>query len=330
MDARERMNRLGSRGIPFIFIIDFDMARPVVQPLAEIDPKEILYDINGVTNAPRRNAPVVDDLHSGMEKGPLIVSTRPIPYERYAAACEVVQDYERAGDSYLLNLTFPTRIELAVPLDSIFHLSGAKYRLRYRDEFVVFSPEPFVRIRDGSISSFPMKGTINAAIPDAERIIMADEKEFAEHLTIVDLIRNDLNMVARRVTVDRFRYIERVQARGRDLLHVSSEIRGELDQGYEGRIGDIIFTLLPAGSVTGAPKRRTVEIIKEVEGYDRGYYTGILGWSDGVRLDSGVMIRFIEKDGDSFVYKSGGGITVYSDPASEYRELLDKIYVPLA
>jgi len=195
---------------------------------------------------------------------------------------------------------------------------------------VVFSPEPFVRIRGGTISSFPMKGTINAAIPDAERIIMEDEKEFAEHLTIVDLIRNDLNMVARRVTVERFRYIERVRAHGRELLQVSSEIRGRLDEGYERRIGDIIFMLLPAGSVTGAPKRRTVEIIKELEGYEPGYYTGILGWSDGARLDSGVMIRFIEKDGDSYLYKSGGGITVYSDPASEYRELVDKIYVPLA
>jgi len=87
--------------------------------------------------------------------------------------------------------------------------------------------------------------------------------------------------------------------------------------------------LLPAGSITGAPKKKTVEIIKEVENYARGYYTGVFGCFDGQNLDCAVMIRYLEKIGAQIFYKSGGGITTYSDVKSEYRELIDKVYVPI-
>ena len=99
-------------------------------------------------------------------------------------------------------------------------------------------------------------------------------------------------------------------------------------EGITERIGDIVFTLLPAGSVTGAPKRKTIEIIHEIENYERGYYTGIFGYFDGATLDSGVMIRFIEKTPEGLIYKSGGGITSFSRPESEYQEMIDKVYVP--
>jgi para-aminobenzoate synthetase component 1 len=111
---------------------------------------------------------------------------------------------------------------------------------------------------------------------------------------------------------------------------VSSKITGRLPSDYRTRLGDIIFTLLPAGSICGAPKRKTVEIILENELDPRGYYTGIFGIYDGETLDSGVMIRFIEQRDGSLIYRSGGGITAWSDPEMEYQELIDKIYVPLA
>ena len=91
-----------------------------------------------------------------------------------------------------------------------------------------------------------------------------------------------------------------------------------------------MLKLLPAGSVTGAPKQKTVEIIKEVENYNRGFYTGIAGIYDGLSLKSYVMIRFIEKDNDKLYFKSGGGITSKSDFDKEYAELIEKIYVPIA
>ena len=172
-----------------------------------------------------------------------------------------------------------------------------------------------------------MKGTIDASVPDAERSILNDEKEMAEHSTIVDLIRNDLSMVSENVHVSKFRYIDRIYTNEGDILQVSSEITGKLREGY--RLGDIITKMLPAGSVTGAPKNETLRIIKECEQYDRGWYTGVFGIFDGQSLDSSVMIRFIEKNGNGYIYKSGGGITCLSDPEKEYYELISKVYVPV-
>jgi para-aminobenzoate synthetase component 1 len=86
---------------------------------------------------------------------------------------------------------------------------------------------------------------------------------------------------------------------------------------------------LPAGSISGAPKKKTVEIIKDAEGYERGYFTGIFGIFDGKDLDSSVMIRFIESIDSKLCYKSGGGITFMSKPELEYQEMIDKVYVPI-
>ena len=98
---------------------------------------------------------------------------------------------------------------------------------------------------------------------------------------------------------------------------------------YTKRLGDIMFSLLPAGSITGAPKPRTMQIIAEAEGYERGFYTGVMGcYADG-RLDSAVMIRFIEQEDGQLYFKAGGGITAQSRWESEYNEVIQKIYVPI-
>ena len=198
-----------------------------------------------------------------------------------------------------------------------------------KDRFVVFSPEIFVRLENGFIYSYPMKGTIDASLPNAREQILADKKEEAEHATIVDLIRNDLSQVASEVTVSRYRYVDELQTNKGRLLQVSSEIRGKLPDNWKGTLGDILFCLLPAGSITGAPKKKTMEIIEEAETYERGFYTGIMGYFDGNRLDSAVMIRFLEQEGNRLLFKSGGGITSQSDLQSEYNEMKQKVYVPI-
>ena len=134
-------------------------------------------------------------------------------------------------------------------------------------------------------------------------------------------------MIADRVRVERFRYIDRVETSGKTLLQVSSEIAGDLPTDWREHLGDILGALLPAGSVTGAPKHRTVEILREAEGYARGFYTGIAGYFDGHTLDSCVLIRFLEATPSGLVFKSGGGITCFSDPDSEYQELVDKVAI---
>ena len=142
-------------------------------------------------------------------------------------------------------------------------------------------------------------------------------------------MRNDLSMVAKGVTVSAFRYPERlITARG-ELLQTSTKIEAKLATDWRTRLGEIILTLLPAGSVSGAPKEKTCAIIKEVEKIDRGNYTGVFGVFDGKNLDSGVMIRYIEQKKGITYFRSGGGITALSNATDEYNELLQKIYLPI-
>ena len=313
------MNHYGARAIPFIFILDFDLQNPVIIPAEDAKSPDIQFDINGFSNVeiPEDHPP------------PEPLQKFPVPYQDYVKAFDRVADYQKRGYSFLVNMTFQTKISTRLSLSDIFHTSKAKYKLLYNNQFVLFSPETFVKIRDGRIYSFPMKGTIDASIPNAEQVILNDMKEQAEHATIVDLIRNDLSMVASQVKVDKYRYIDRIKSIDKELLQVSSIISGQLEKDYATNIGSIMNQLLPAGSISGAPKSKTVEIIKEVENYNRGYYTGVFGYFDGKDLDSCVMIRFIEEINGEYFYKSGGGITVYSNPESEYEELINKIYVPV-
>jgi len=313
------MNEWAGKGIPFLFIIDFEQLKPLAYRLDEINPDRLLFDINGITNSriPHR------------QLTPAKLVKYPEPYADYLVKFNKVKDEIANGNTFLLNLTCSTPVGLNSSLAEIFRMSSARYKIWLDNEFVCFSPESFVIINNGKISSFPMKGTIDADLPDAGRVIMNDTKETAEHYTIVDLIRNDLSMVSSRVRVERFRYFDTLETNEKRLLQVSSEVCGDLDNGYQSSLGDIIFSLLPAGSVSGAPKKKTTEIIASAEGMPRGYYTGIAGVFDGRNLDSGVIIRFIEKRDDGYFYRSGGGITSFSDPLSEYNEMIDKIYVPV-
>lgn len=174
-----------------------------------------------------------------------------------------------------------------------------------------------------------MKGTLDASTPHAEQMLMEDEKEAAEHATIVDLIRNDLSMVAEDVKVEKFRYIDVLHTNKGKILQTSSEISGKLQSDYRKHIGDILAALLPAGSITGAPKRKTMEIIHEAEGYERGFYTGVMGICGNGNLNSAVMIRFLEEDESGTYFKAGGGITSKSDCMKEYEEVLQKVYLPI-
>jgi para-aminobenzoate synthetase component I len=316
---RQQMNRLGQAKVPFLFVVDFEMENPMLLTLNEIDSTNILYNVNGFTNAENKT---VDPERLMMEK-------IPVPLTEYQRKFDHVFTHLEYGDSFLTNLTVKTEINVNLSLRDIFFLSQAKYKLLLEGQFLVFSPEIFVQIREGKIFCYPMKGTIDASKPDAAAQIMGDKKEVSEHVTIVDLIRNDLSQVSSAVSVTRFRYVDEIRTDSKTLLQVSSEIVGELGGTYFSHLGDILVKLLPAGSVSGAPKPKTLEIIRNVEGGNRGYYTGVFGVFDGNTLDSGVMIRFIEQENGKLYYRSGGGITTQSVVSSEYQEVIDKVYVPL-
>ncbi len=326
MEAVCRMNRLGAERRPFLFVIDYKQDQVVVEELDQVNPEELLYDLDGVTNVLAANSMNQQENQTSVMRW----ETFPITQEAYADSFHKVIGHIRAGNSYLVNLTCATPVRTNLSLKDVFFRSQARYKLWMKERFVVFSPEIFVKVRDEHIYSYPMKGTIDAMLPDARRRILDDPKEAAEHATIVDLIRNDLSRVSTEVTLTRYRYIDELPTHKGALLQVSSEIRGRLAGNWQADTGELLFRLLPAGSITGAPKKKTMEIIAEVETYERGFYTGVMGYFDGNSLDSAVMIRFLERQADdSFVFKSGGGITSRSDLASEYNEMKQKVYVPI-
>jgi para-aminobenzoate synthetase component I len=311
-----QMNHLGAKCLPFLFVIDYKSEFGYVVKEDELDERFVQFSTDNVN----KNNLLSKDIHW---------KSSPISIDDYQSKFEFVQSQIHLGNSFLTNLTQPTDIQTNLSLEDLFQIGFAKYKLWLQGKFTVLSPETFVKITGRKISSFPMKGTIDGAIPQAEEIILNDPKEKAEHATIVDLIRNDLSLVASEVEVKRYRYIDRIKTNKLDLLQVSSEISGILPQNYREQLGDIMFTLLPAGSICGAPKQKTLEIIEHVENYNRGFYTGIFGWFDGENLDSAVMIRFIEQNGDKLIFKSGGGITSKSELTKEYEELIQKVYVPI-
>jgi para-aminobenzoate synthetase component 1 len=312
------INRYASENQPFLFAVDFLMQDGFVLKPEEATERGIRFRIGSNGN---------DILSPG--RAPQKFFPSPVSLGEYKMAFDKVQFHLGRGDTYLLNLTFHTPVETDLTLEELFSVARAPFKLLVPGAFAIFSPESFVTIRDGVITSCPMKGTISADIPDAPARLLADRKETFEHNTIVDLIRNDLSMVSTGVKVTRFRYLDLIRTNLGDLWQMSSEIRGTLPDGYRSSLADLIFRLLPAGSVTGAPKEKTVQIIRDTEPCKRGFYTGIFGYFDGNNLYSAVSIRFIRQSTAGLVFQSGGGITALSDLQSEYQEMIKKVYVPV-
>ena len=306
-----RLSSLASSGTPFLVISDFKAETILVYTREELTQEDIEFSFTP---------------SSQLHPTPLI--TLPISFKAYQEQFDTIIEHIQAGETYLLNYTCSTPISTPLSLQQIYQKAHAKFKLRYKDEFICFSPERFIKIEGTTISTYPMKGTIDAAIKNAKEKILSDEKEMAEHIMVVDLLRNDLGIVAKNIQVEKFRYVEHLQTGNKELLQVSSKITAQLPNDWRKNFGSILTALLPAGSITGTPKRSTVNIIEEVEAHKRGFFTGVFGYFDGQDFDSAVMIRFIENNNGTLIYKSGGGITIDSDSEDEYQEMLDKIYIP--
>lgn len=377
----DKINQLASQDEPFLFVINYQGDKAFIRLLSGINPEECLFDFEGRGNLSHAWKETWKEGTSEKEISETTWQIEPPLYEDYERSFNIVKSNIMAGNSYLTNLTCRVPVSCNLSLEEIFHRAKGKYKLLLRRKrtqaedkahlkeenieenltpFVCFSPETFVRIKGGRIYSYPMKGTLDASLPNAEKQLMEDRKEAAEHATIVDLIRNDLSRVAENVRVDKYRYIDVLHTNKGDILQTSSEISGRLPEDYPHHLGEILDAQLPAGSITGAPKDKTMQIIQEAEGYDRGFYTGIMGIYDHGELNSAVMIRFIEEEtspvdfetdgeknfkasegkGDEasegkrdeasrkLYFKAGGGITSKSDCRKEYEEVIQKIYLP--
>ncbi|OWK75061.1 aminodeoxychorismate synthase component I [Flavobacteriaceae bacterium JJC] len=315
----DKMDELSQQKVPFFFMIDFLMENVDVFTENEIDKSGLLVDFQSFKTEIKQ--------HTIPER--IEFESFPQTKEQYQEGFEFVQKNLRLGNSYLANYTCKTEIKTNLTLEEIFYLSESKYKVLYKDRFVFFSPETFVEITDNEVFTHPMKGTIDASEENAVEMLKSNIKEKAEHYTVVDLLRNDLSMIADEVKLNEFQRIDFLKTKQKNLYAMSSEISGKLKPKFRGKIGSILKKLLPAGSILGAPKPKTLEIILEAENYSRGYYTGVCGWFDGKNLDSCVMIRFIEKENNKLYFKSGGGITHLSNLADEYKEMKNKIYVPI-
>ena len=194
------MNQAGAEGSPFVFGLDFELCRGFFIP-NPFEQQEVLFDFHGFSNCRPR----------ATTSSSYRFNKYPETQAEYARRFSIIREGLLRGDSFLTNLTVQTPIETDLSPEEIFHRSDTLYKVYVPGTFVCFSPERFVKIEKSVISSNPMKGTIDAHIPDAETKILSDYKELSEHYTIVDLIRNDLSMVASLVRVERFRYIDRIE-----------------------------------------------------------------------------------------------------------------------
>ncbi|MCL2149486.1 MAG: chorismate-binding protein [Dehalococcoidia bacterium] len=193
-------------------------------------------------------------------------------------------------------------------------------------EIACSSPETLVALRDGVVSSFPLAGTCPRGKNEDEdalliKALLQDEKELAEHDMLVDLARNDIGKVSRfgSVKTNQYRQIKSFS----HVSHISSHITGELCEGKDAL--DVIAAALPAGTLSGAPKKRACEIIDAVEGIKRGVYGGAIGYIDFAgNMDMCIGIRLAVLKGGNVYVQAGAGIVADSDPEKEFRETQNK------
>jgi para-aminobenzoate synthetase component I len=272
------------------------------------------------------------------DEGRATQMTAPVPAigrRAYGNAARKVFDYIAAGDCYQVNLTFPMTARLVsgspLGLYGAFRRTGAVGHGAYVDlgvgpVIVSRSPELFFRVEDGRIVARPMKGTAPRD-PDPRRdaeiaaALQASVKDRAENLMIVDLLRNDIARIARvgSVKVPALFAMEQYST----VHQMTSTVEGRL--AAPAALPALMAALFPCGSVTGAPKIRAMEIIREVEPAPRGVYCGAIGWmSPDGRADFSVAIRTLSVSGSDIVMNVGGGLTHGSTAAGEWEEALWK------
>ncbi|GGG24878.1 anthranilate synthase component I family protein [Paenibacillus abyssi] len=259
--------------------------------------------------------------------------TSPFPKEDFKEAVRRIQSYISQGDVFQVNLSLRQSRELAVPPEELYEwlrmFNPSPYMgfLRCPDfQLVSASPELLVESRDGMLVTRPIAGTRRRGHSEEEDLqmeeeLLSNEKERAEHIMLVDLERNDLGRISAygTVKVKELLAIERYS----HVMHLVSQVEGRLTEGKDAF--DVIAATFPGGTITGAPKIRTMEIIEELEPVRRGTYTGSLGWIDyNGDMEFNIIIRTMTaKDGQVHI-QAGAGIVIDSDPDREYYESLNK------
>ena len=253
--------------------------------------------------------------------------------EQYCAMVEKAKHYIREGDIFQIvlsnRLSAPFEGSLLNTYRVLRTLNPSPYMFYFSGtdvEVAGASPETLVKLEDGVLHTFPLAGTRPRGKTDEEdkaleEELLADKKELAEHNMLVDLGRNDLGKISKfgSVKVEKLHSIERYS----HVMHIGSTVRGEIDEKHDAL--DAIEAVLPAGTLSGAPKIRACQLIGELENNKRGIYGGAIGYIDFTgNMDTCIAIRIAyRKNGKVFV-RSGAGIVADSDPKKEFEECLNK------
>lgn len=264
---------------------------------------------------------------------PQLPYTSNMTREEYEGAVRTAQEYIRAGDIFQVVLSQRMAVTTSATCVDIYRAlrvvnpSPFMFLLRTSGiSLVGSSPEIMVRVEDGEVTIRPLAGTRRRGLTEAddkrlEQELLADEKERAEHVMLVDLARNDVGRVAQygSIQVTDVMKVERYS----HVMHITSNVTGQLIAGKSAL--DALRSGLPAGTVSGAPKVRAMEIIDELELHRRGPYAGAVGYLDFTgNMDTCIALRTIVLQGTTAYVQVGAGIVADSDPASEYEETLNK------
>ena len=253
--------------------------------------------------------------------------------EEYCDMVEKAKNYIREGDIFQVvlsnRLSAPFEGSLLKTYRVLRTINPSPYMFYFSGtdvEIAGASPETLVKLEDGVLHTFPLAGTRpRGKTPqedaELEKELLADEKELAEHNLLVDLGRNDLGRVSRfgTVEVEKLREILRFS----HVMHIGSTVRGQIREDKDAL--DAIEAVLPAGTLSGAPKIRACQIIDELENNKRGIYGGAIGYIDfSGNMDTCIAIRIAYKKNGKVFVRSGAGIVADSDPEKEYQECLNK------
>ncbi|WP_122788986.1 anthranilate synthase component I [Intestinibacillus sp. Marseille-P6563] len=253
--------------------------------------------------------------------------------EEYGDMIRKAQHYIHEGDIFQVVLSNPLEAEMDGSLFDVYRVlrttNPSPYMFYFSSDDIEIagaSPETLAKLTDGKLFTFPLAGTRPRGATEAqdqalERELLADEKELAEHNMLVDLGRNDIGRISKlgSVQVEKYLQIERFS----HVMHIGSTVTGQIRDDRDAI--DAVDAILPAGTLSGAPKLRACQIIDELEGHERGIYGGAVGYLDFTgNLDTCIAIRLAYKKNGRVCVRSGAGIVADSVPDSEYQECLNK------
>jgi anthranilate synthase component 1 len=296
-------------------LVRFDHAASVAEVIAG-DPADVSARLAGAAEGEPETA------------GPAGPTRRFPGREAYEEGVRRAKEHIRAGDAFQIVFSQraerPTGVSALALYRSLRRINPSPYHFLLELDGVSLvgsSPETLVKLEGTRASLNPIAGTTNPGAGDAERLL-ASEKDRAEHIMLVDLGRNDLSRVCAPGTVRVERFLE--AERYSHVTHLVSEVAGELGPGRTAF--DLLRACFPAGTVSGAPKVRAMQIISELEGYRRGPYAGAVGYAlpDGT-LDTCIAIRTVILADGLARLQAGAGLVADSDPAAEHEECLNKL-----